>query len=162
MENEPKKDYRWLLGILFIALLALIAWIFGWLKKPTEKPTPTKYYPKSDLVKLYKYDIRTINKWVAEFCDQNQLPYKVYKRKRKLPEDMYHYILESLGIPTPEMPVKTKFQIITQGEEMIGNEYRGVKNSICRDDNRVISPEAYAKLNVFPPKIAYLLSKKVA
>ncbi len=162
MENEPKKDYRGLLGILFIALLALIAWIFGWLKKTTEKPPPTKYYPKSDLVKLYKCDIRTINKWVAEFCDQNQLPYKTYKSKRKLPEDMYDYIIDCLGLPTPEMPVKTKLQIITQGEEMIGNEYRGVRNSIRIDDNRVISLETYTKLNAFPPKIAYLLSKKVA
>ena len=159
MENEPKKENNnW---IIFLILVAFFAGVFSWFKSLI--PKPVKYYSKSDLAKLYGVDIKTINKWVATFCDQNELPYDSYKKKRKLLEDMYYYIIECLGQPSDEMPVRSKVEIITTNEELCGNEYRAARNSIrLGHEISGISPEVYAMFNVFPPKIAFLISKKVA
>ena len=163
MENESKKDNndnKWV-GYLLIGVF--IIWLIAYLKNLFSKTPTTKYYRKSDLVKLYGVDLKTINKWVATFCDQNILPYDTYKRKRKLPEEMYNYIVECLGEPTEDMPVLSKFQIVTGGEDSSDNEYRGVRNSIRLDSDKIgISPDVYAMFNVFPPKIAHLITKKVA
>ena len=163
MENESKKDNndnKWV-GYLLIGVF--IVWIIAYLKNLFSKTSTTKYYRKSDLVKLYGVDLKTINKWVATFCDQNRLPYDTYKKKRKLPEEMYNYIVECLGEPTEDMPVLSKFQIVTGGEDSSDNEYRGVRNSIRLDSDKIgVSPDVYAMFNVFPPKIAHLITKKVA
>ena len=163
MENESKKDNndnKWV-GYLLIGVF--IIWLIAYLKNLFSKTPTTKYYRKSDLVKLYGVDLKTINKWVATFCDQNRLPYDTYKKKRKLPEEMYNYIVECLGEPTEDMPVLSKFQIVTGGEDSSDNEYRGVRNSIRLDSDKIgISPDVYAMFNVFPPKIARLITKKVA
>lgn len=108
-ENQNKNNSNW--GIV-VFILFLIAFAAGLFNKLFPKHSKIKTYPKFDLVKLYGVDMKTINKWVEVFCDQNELPYDTYKRKRKLPEDMYNYIVECLGKPTDETPVMSKNQII--------------------------------------------------
>jgi hypothetical protein len=163
MENEPNKnDNKWW-GYFIVAVFIL--WIVAYFKKLGLLISPTKYYPKSDLVDLYRVDIKTINKWVETFCNPAILPYDIYKKKRKLPEGMYNYIIECLGEPTVDMPVLTKLQIVTNNDSdgIYGNEYRGVRNSIRLDPEAMgISPDVYAMFNVFPPKIASHISKKLA
>jgi hypothetical protein len=162
MENEKQdkkqNNINWgfiAVGLFIITLLSILFRKF-FPKKP-------KTYSKSDLVKLYEVDIKTINKWVEVFCDPNILPYEVYKRKRKLSEDIYNHIIESLGLPTDETPVMSKFQIITNGEDMLGDEYRGARNSLKLEPHSdTINHNVYAIFNLFPPKIAQLLQKKVA
>ncbi len=161
-ENQDKNPNNSNWGI--ILLILLVMGFFSWLsQKLFPKQTKAKTYPKSDLVKLYGVDIKTINKWVHVFCDQNQLPYDTYKRKRKLPEDIYNYIIECLGLPSEETPVMSKFQIITNGDDMLGDEYRAARNTINLETHSdIILPKIYAMFNVFPPKIAQMLQKKVA
>ena len=151
--NKSNDNNNW--------MIVIIIGIFIWLKHLFS--APTNYYSKSDLAKLYSVDIKTLNKWIAVFCNPEELPYDSYKSKRKLPQKMRDYIVDCLGEPTAEMPVLSKIQIITDMDEMRGNEYRGARNTIRKNAKETgISPEVYAMFNVFPPKIARLISQKVA
>lgn len=164
MENEKQdkkqNNINWgfiAVGLFIITLLSIL------FRKFFPKHLKPQTYSKSDLVELYGVDIKTINKWVEVFCDPNKLSYTDYKRKRKLPKEMYIYIIECLGLPTQETPVMSKFQIITNGDEMFGDEYRGARNSFkVKTRYDTVNSDVYATFNKFPPKIAQLLQKKVA
>lgn len=159
-QDKKQNNHNWwgiaAIGLLIIALLTIL------FRKFFPKDSKPKTYSKSDLVDLYEVDIKTINKWVEVFCDPNQLPYADYQRKRKLSEDMYNHIVECLGIPTDETPVMSKLQIITDGEDIFGDEYRGARNSLkLGPHSDIINPDVYAMFNKFPPKIAQLFQKRV-
>lgn len=159
-QNKNQDNSNWGIVVFILFLIALVAGLFH---KLFPKHTKTRTYPKSDLAKLYNVDIKTVNKWVEVFCDPNKLPYDTYKRKRKLPEDMYHYVVDCLGLPTEETPVMSKMQIIGDGDSISSGEYRAVRNTLKLSPNKdIISLDAYHMFNVFPPKIAQLIHKKVA
>jgi hypothetical protein len=143
----------WAIGIG--ALLAFVAWC---LRKFTYVNAGKRTFTKSKLRKIYGVNKTTFNKWVFYFCQNEDFDYAAYTKKRKLSEEEYNFIIETLGIPSKETRVMKKGEIVNPypDDTSGGNLYRGVRNS--RQLSAIISIEAYTKLNIFPPNISKRLS----
>jgi hypothetical protein len=162
-QQNTKRNTNWL-GIRTIiwaigigALLAFIGWC---LHKFTRVYTRKRTFSKRELRKMYGVNKTTFNKWIFYFCQSEDFDYAAYYKKRKLSEEEYNFIIDTLGVPSEETPVMKKGEIVnpypvdTSG----GNLYRGVRNSEAL--KAILSVEAYTKLNIFPPNISKRLSDK--
>lgn len=145
--------------LLFFAALALLgAYLFK--DKINDYIFRTKKFTKKALREPYNVSNDTFNKWVFYFCNPELINYEDYLKKRKLSYFEYSNIRYCLGVPTEKTPVLLKKNIADPYADSTGNIHRGLRKSIRKAasaENPIITPEIYAKMDVFPPKIAQLL-----
>ncbi len=141
----PEMPFWWqeIKWVLVFSLLAFFGWLLFW-RKRAEK------IEKRDLIRPYGVDKKTFSKWVQIFCSDLIEPAK-YKACRKLPVEIADAIQERLGTCTDEMPVLTKGIIIEKSD----SSYRTLRENIQKFPEKFgLTPEAFASLDIFPPKIS--------
>lgn len=155
-ENRPTLPdwFKSSLPIFFVGLLlAFLLFCYFPQKKKQAKTRRTRkreeLFPKSQLVKLYRVNKRTVNKWVEAFCIPVAPSLKNYPYVRKLSVAQKGHIFELLGDPD-EFPVLGKSDIIDRCE----SDYKTLRMSIRKFPEKFgISGEDFARLSAFPPKV---------
>lgn len=154
-EEKPKnrksqiKWTPWLIALvagLFLLLIVLVLKKFSF--EPLKKKTK-----KGEFIAKYKVDKKTFNKWIKYFCKDIFPDYEVYLKIRKFTytETVAMTAILGLGEDLGEHRCKNKGEIVEECE----GSYRSLRESIqLYPDKYGISPEAFAKISVFPPKIA--------
>ena len=159
MEKKTDDDQYNFGGWLF----AIILGIFLWIKLNTQKLKKEPYITtRKALSKLYEIDLKTFNKWVQIFADPTILNYDSFSKQRGISQKQNDYLLELFGSPTEDRPKYSKAQIIALNDELEHEEYRSVRKSLRKFANNFnITPEIYAQLNFFPPRIGRELKQQM-
>lgn len=161
MKKNTNIDKLNFMDLVWLLLIGFLFWT--WFKVSGKKKEPYITTRKA-LAKQYDIDLKTFNKWVQLFADQDTLPYTEFTKQRGLTQRQYDYLIELFGLPAEGKTKYSKFDIVASDDEGIGhNDYRDVQKSIKQWSNKcVISHEIYAQLNFFPPRIGGELRRQMS
>ena len=129
---------------------------------PNRKKEPYVTTRKA-LSKTYTIDIKTFNKWVQIFADPALLDYNTFSKQRGITQQQNNYLTSLFGSPTEDKPKYSKMDIVALDEDDFNHrEYISGRESIKAFYKKYnITPEIYAQLNLFPPKIGRELKQSL-
>ena len=152
--EETHNFWAWFFAIM------VIFWI--WVKVQVHKKEPYITTRKT-LSKLYKVDLKTFNKWVRIFSDPAIITYNSFTKQRGVTQKQKKYLLELFGSPKEDKRKYSKAYIVAfDDDELEHTEYRSGRESLRKFlDKYNITPEIYAQLNFFPPRIGHELKRQM-
>lgn len=108
---------------------------------------------KSELCRLYRIDKKTLNKWVARFCQHIVDPLE-FKCRRKIPGELFQRLVQTLGEPKQDKGAFRKKDIV----ESAGSSYSVVRAFVGVFSERLLlTREDYDHLSTLPPSVAQRL-----
>jgi hypothetical protein len=160
MEKNTDENGWSLKAILFFIFGGLFLWFLYKLQGKKKEPYVTT---RKAIAKQYGVDLKTLNKWVQVFADTKVLSYTNFTKQRGLTQSQYDYLIQLFGEPTEGKSKYSKFDIVASDEGIGHNDYRDVRESIKQSpDKCIVSPEVYAQLNFFPPRIGLALKNQMS
>ena len=140
-----------------MGLLFLFIWLIS--LKPKKRYITTR----KALSKQYQVDLKTFNKWVQIFSDPAIITYHSFVKQRGITQKQNDYFQELFGSPTEYRRKYSKAYIVAfDDDELEYSAYRSGRESLKMFlDKYSITPEIYAQLNFFPPRIGQELKDQL-
>ncbi|MBL7816110.1 MAG: hypothetical protein JNL70_13920 [Saprospiraceae bacterium] len=160
MEKKTNKNLNMALGWLITIILIVTLWLAAQTQKLKKEPYVTT---RKTLSKLYEVDLKTFNKWIQIFSDPAILSFDTFSKQRGITQQQKDYLLALFGSPTQDKTKYSKAQIVAfEDDELHHAEYRTGRESIKKFFKKYnITPEMYAQLNFFPPRIGRELKRQM-